>query len=56
MDINDLQINNETLEKLNYLYMKSKTMEGLTDEELEEQGSLRELYLNYFKEKININN
>lgn len=47
--------NNEIIEKvdrLNYLYLQSRSPKGLTVKEQEEQGLLREFFLKLYKENI----
>ena len=41
----ELKIMLENVSRLNNLYQKSKSIVGLTQEELEEQGLLREKYI-----------
>ena len=41
-----------SIERLNFLYYKSNSFEGLTDEEREEQGLLREKYIKFFRNNI----
>lgn len=53
MDYKDeLEELNKSVERLNYLYFKSNSLEGLTDDEREEQGLLREKYIKFFKNNI----
>lgn len=40
------------IERLNYLYNKSNTVQGLTYEEEEEQGLLRQKFMAFFNEKV----
>lgn len=40
------------IERLNYLYNKSNTTTGLTYDEEEEQGLLRQKFMNFFNEKV----
>lgn len=40
------------IDRLNYLYFQSKSPNGLTQAELEEQGLLREYFIKYFKQNI----
>lgn len=45
-------ITDKEIERINELYQKSKTDEGLTPEEAEEQKRLRRLYIDSFKENL----
>lgn len=42
----------EKIERLNFLYLQSKTAKGLTLKEQEEQGLLREFILKIYKENL----
>lgn len=46
------EISTYDIERLNYLYSKSNSVNGLTYEEEEEQGLLRQKFMNYFNEKV----
>lgn len=43
-------INQKLIDRINFLANKSKTEEGLTEEELAEQAELRKEYLRLFRE------
>ena len=45
-------VTQEQIDRINALARKSKTPEGLTDEEREEQKLLRELYVASFRESL----
>ncbi|MGI6178285.1 MAG: DUF896 domain-containing protein [Eubacterium sp.] len=45
-------ITEKEISRINELYHKSKTKEGLTPEEKEEQQRLRRLYIDSFKENL----
>lgn len=45
-------VTQEQIDRINALARKSKTPEGLTDEEREEQKMLRELYVASFRESL----
>ena len=42
----------EKVERLNFLYLQSKSNKGLSIKEQEEQGLLREFFLKLYKEKM----
>ena len=42
----------EKVERLNYLYLQSKSPKGLTVKEQEEQGLLREFFIKLYKQNI----
>ncbi len=48
----ELKIMLENVNRLNNLYQKSKSINGLTHEEMEEQGLLRERYMKFIKKNI----
>ncbi len=53
MDFNEeLEELNKSVDRLNFLYYKSNSLEGLTDDEREEQGLLREKYIKFFRNNI----
>ncbi len=45
-------VTQQQIDRINELARKSKTPEGLTDEEREEQKMLRELYVASFRESL----
>ena len=45
-------VTQEQIDRINVLARKSKTPEGLTDEERDEQKMLRELYIASFRESL----
>ena len=45
-------MNDEGIKRINELYKKSKSPEGLTDEEKEEQAKLRKQYVEDFKKNL----
>lgn len=45
-------VTQEQIERINFLARKSKTPEGLTEEEKLEQQKLRRLYIDSFKESL----
>ncbi len=45
-------VTQEQIDRINFLARKSKTPEGLTDEEKAEQKMLRELYVASFRESL----
>ncbi|MGN0733602.1 MAG: DUF896 domain-containing protein [Emergencia sp.] len=45
-------VTEEQIKRINELARKSKTAEGLTDEEKEEQQMLRRLYIDSFKANL----
>lgn len=45
-------MNDEGIKRINELYKKSKSPEGLTDEEKEEQAKLRKQYVEDFKRNL----
>ncbi len=48
----DIMITQEMIDRINVLARKSKTAEGLTDEEKEEQQILRRAYIDAFKRNM----
>ena len=48
----DIMITQEMIDRINTLARKSKTAEGLTDAEKEEQQVLRRAYIDAFKRNI----
>lgn len=50
-NINNKEIQ-EKVNRLNYLYLQSKSPQGLNIKEQEEQGLLREFFLKLIKENI----
>lgn len=48
----ELNLLNKNIDRLNYLYFQSKKIGGLNQEELEEQGLLRERFLKLIKKNI----
>ena len=45
-------VTQQQIDRINELARKSKTLQGLTDEEREEQKMLRELYVASFRESL----
>ena len=43
---------NKDVEKLNYLYFKSTSIDGLTQKEIEEQNYLRDKFIKFFKKNL----
>ena len=52
-NINQKEIS-EKIDRLNYLYMQSKSPKGLSIKEQEEQGLLREFFLKLYKENMEL--
>lgn len=48
----ELNLLNKNIDRLNYLYFQSKKIRELNQEELEEQGLLRERFLKLIKKNI----
>lgn len=48
----EIHLLNKNIDRLNYLYFQSKKIGGLNQEELEEQGLLRERFLKLVKKNI----
>ena len=48
----DIMITQETIDRINVLARKSKTAEGLTEAEKEEQQVLRRAYIDAFKRNM----
>ena len=48
----DIMITDEMIQRINELSRKSKTAEGLTDAEKEEQQALRRAYIDAFKRNM----
>ena len=47
-----IMVTQEQIDRINVLARKSKTPEGLTEEEKHEQQKLRRLYIDSFKESL----
>ena len=47
-----MSVTNEQIERINELARKSRTEEGLTEEEKAEQAELRQLYIASFRESL----
>ena len=47
-----MSVNDKQIERINELARKSRTPEGLTEEELEEQKMLRKLYIEAFRNSL----
>lgn len=52
MENNNKNITNQEIDRINYLYKKQNSPVGLTFEEQEEQGLLRQKFMNYINNNI----
>lgn len=44
----------KTIERINELARKAKTVEGLTDAEIDERNELRKIYINAFRGNLKV--